>query len=158
MQQFINKIILTLPTWLRWLLVIPIAFIADLAAQSIYQLIFFKLIPIGALRPYTDELVWRFFAPLIFIVAGLKMAPTHWFKVACCLIGFKSVVTFVNIRTLSIYLLHGGSLKAPAYITEAPIWWSLLVHLLFLAFAVFVIAKDRNIRKVPSENNPILDF
>lgn len=71
---------------------------------------------------------------------------------------FKVVVAVVNIYTLSLYVLQGGSLKAPAYITEAPVWWSLLVHLLFLAFAIFVIAKDQNIRKVPSENVPILDF
>lgn len=49
-------------------------------------------------------------------------------------------------------MLRGGSLKAPAYTTGAPVWWSLLVHLLFLAFAVFFIAKDQNIRKVPRGN------
>lgn len=157
MQQLIDRLILKLPVWLRWLLVIPVAFGADLAAQSIYQVIF-RLIAIGALRPYTDELIWRFFAPLFFIVSGVKMAPRHWFAVAFLLTGFKAVIAFVNIHTLSKYLFEGGSLKAHAFITGAPIWWSILVHLLFLAFAAFVLAKDKNIRKVPSQNTPILDF
>ncbi len=157
MQQWIDKLILRLPARLRWLLILPIAFVADLAAQSIYQVIF-RVVPFAALRPYTDELIWRFFAPLIFVVAGVKMAPQYWFAVACFLTGFKAVVAGVNIYTLSLYLVRGGSLKAPAYITEAPVWWSLLVQLLFLAFALFIIAKDQNIRKVPTENAPILDF
>lgn len=157
MQQWVDKLILKLPTWLRWLLTIPAAIVADLAAQSIYQLIF-RVVPFTALHPYTDELIWHFFAPLLFVAAGVKMAPRHWFVVACCLTGFKVLVAVVNIHTLSLFLLRGGSMKAPAYVTEAPLWWSLLVHLLFLAFATFVIVKDQNIRKVPSENNPILDF
>lgn len=157
MQQWVDKLILRLPTWLRWLLVIPLAFAADLAAQSVYQIIF-RAIPFAGVRPYTDELIWRFFAPLLFVVAGVKMAPRHWFMVTCCLIGFKAAVSFVNIHTLCLYVLRGGSLKAPAYITTAPVWWSLLVQLLFLLFAVFIIVKDQNIRKVPNESSPILDF
>jgi hypothetical protein len=156
-QQWVDKLILRLPTWLRWLLVIPVAFAADLAVQSVYQIIF-RAIPFAAVRPYADELIWRFFAPLLFVVAGVKMAPRYWFMATCCLTGFKVVVAVVNIHTLSLYVLRGGSLKAPVYITAVPVWWSLLVHLLFLAFAVFVVAKDQNIRKVPSENAPILDF
>ena len=76
MQQWIDKLILKLTAWLRWLLVIPIAFAADLAAQSIYQVIF-RAIPFAAVRPYTDELIWHFFAPIIFVVAGVKMAPRY---------------------------------------------------------------------------------
>ena len=157
MQQWVDKLILKLPTWLRWLLVIPVAVVADLAAQSVYQIIF-RALPFAVVRPYTDELIWRFVAPLLFIVAGVKMAPRYWFMVACCLTGFKAVIAVVNIHTLSLYVLRGGSLKALAYITAAPVWWSLLVHLLFLAFGVFIIAKDQNIRKVPSEKTLILDF
>ena len=157
MQQWVDKLILSLPSWLRWLLVIPVAFAADLAAQSVYQIIY-RVIPFAAVRPYTDELIWHFFAPLLFIVMGVKMAPRYWFMATCSLTGFKVVVAVVNIHTLSLYVYRGGSLKAPAYTTGAPVWWSLLVHLLFLAFAVFFIAKDRNIRKVPNENAPIFDF
>ncbi len=158
MQELVDRIILKLPAWIRWLFLLPMAFIAELAAQSIYQVIFSKLLPIGALRPYTDEFVWRFFAPFIFIVAGLKMAPKYWFKVACCLIGFKSAIALLNICNQFIYLRNGGSLKTPSEITEAPIWWSLLVHILFLAFAVLIITKQKNIRMIPSKSNPILDF
>lgn len=157
MQQWVDRQILRLPAWLRWLLVIPVAFAADLAAQSIYQVIF-RVIPFATLRPYTDELIWRFFAPLIFVVAGVKMAPRYLFATACSLIGFKSVVAVVNVYTLALYLYRGGDSKAPAYVTGAPVWWSLLVHLLFLAFAVFVVAKDQNIRKVSPENASVLDF
>jgi len=157
MQRWIDKFILRLPAWLRWLLVIPIAFVADLAAQSIYQVIF-RVVPFTALHPYTDELIWRFFAPCIFVVAGVKMAPRYWFAVACFLTGFKALIAGINIYTLSLYLVRGGSLKAPAYITEAPVWWSLFVQLLFLALSVFIIAKDQNIRKVSNDNSPIIDF
>jgi hypothetical protein len=136
-----------MPNWLRWILVIPIAFIADLAAQSIYQLIFSYLNPFEALRPYTDELIWRFFSSLIFIFAGLIMAPKHRFTVACILIVFKSAIALFNIYRLSTFLYDGASLMEPVYITKAPIWWSLLVHILFLSFAIFAIAKDTDIRR-----------
>jgi hypothetical protein len=127
MQQWIDKLILKLPVWLRWLLVVPIAFAADLVAQSVYQMIF-RALPFAALRPYTDELIWRFFAPLIFIVAGVKMAPRYWFGTACVLTAFKALITVVNIYTLSLFLLHRGSLTAPAHVTKAPVWWSLLIQ------------------------------
>lgn len=76
------------------------------------------------------------------------MAPKHWFKVACFLISFKSAIALFNIYRLSTFLYDGASLMEPVYITNAPIWWSLLIQVLFLAFAVFVIAKDEYIRKV----------
>jgi hypothetical protein len=157
MQQWFDKLILKLPVWIRWLLVLPIAFAGDFAAQSMYQLIF-KVFLFAALRPYTDELIWHFLAPLIFVVVGVKMAPRYWFMVACSLTGFKAVIAVINIHTLSLYLLKSGSLKAQVYVTEAPVWWSLLVQVLFLAFAIFMIAKDQSIRKEPSKNAPIFDF
>lgn len=157
MQEYINQLILRLPHWLRWVLVLPIAFLADLVAQVIYRL-WFWFVPFQSIHPYTDELAWRFFAPLVFVLVGTKMAPRHWFIVACVLIGFKSVIALVNIAILGNYLANGGSLSAASQVTNAPVWWSLLVQGLFVVFGLFIVATDRNIRKKPTAAQPILDF
>src|ERR1700730_8108218 len=103
MQELVNRLIVKIPSWLRWVLVLPIALLAELAAQSFYRLLFYA-IPFQAVRPYTDELVWRVFAPVVFIVAGVKMAPRFWFYVACILIAIKSAIVLVNVYTLTQYL------------------------------------------------------
>jgi len=157
MQDFINKLIVKIPTWLRWVLILPVAFLADFAAQSIYRFLFY-FIPFQSVRPYTDELAWLFFAPLVFIVAGVKMAPRFWFYVACFLIATRSAISLVNVYTLMNYLSNGGSIVARASVTTAPIWWSLLVQVLFLGFAALIIVKDKNIRKEPTPTRPVLDF
>jgi hypothetical protein len=118
----------------------------------------FWLIPIPSIHPYTDELAWRFFAPLAFMMAGTKMAPRHWLVVACFLTTLKVVVALLNIITLGNYLINGGSLSAPAVVTNAPVWWSLLIQGLFIAFGVFVAVADRNIRTEPTDAQPLLDF
>jgi hypothetical protein len=156
-QDFFNKLIVKMPTSLRWVLFLPVAFLADLVAQSFYRFIFY-FIPFHGVRPYTDELIWRFFAPMVFVVVGVKMAPRFWFYMACFLIAIKSAIALVNIYTLTYYLANGGSATAPAFVTNAPVWWSLLVQILFLGFAALIVAKDRNIRKEPTAANPVLDF
>jgi hypothetical protein len=118
----------------------------------------FLFYPFHGVRPYTDELIWRFFAPMVFVVAGVKMAPRFWFYVACLLIAIKSAIAVVNLCTLTHYLANGGSMTALAFATNAPVWWSLLVQVLFLGFAALIVAKDRNIRKEPTAANPVLDF
>lgn len=157
MQEYLDRIILKLPDWLRWILILPVAFLADLVAQVIYRLIFW-IVPFPSIHPYTDELAWRFFAPLIFVVAGAKMAPRHWLIVTCGLIGIKSAIALVNIITLGNYVTNGGSWSAPSQVTNAPVWWALLVQALFIAFGILTMLKDRNIRKKPTEAQPILDF
>lgn len=157
MQQYLNRFVLKLPHWLRWILILPVAFLADLVAQIIYRLVFW-IIPFAAIHPYTDELAWRFFAPLIFVVAGTKMAPRHWLIVACALIGFKAAIALVNIVTLLNYLDKSGNISSPTPITNAPVWWSLLVQGLFIAFGILIAVADRNIRKKPTDAQPILDF
>jgi hypothetical protein len=157
MQDLLNRLILKLPQWLRWVLILPVAFLADLVAQVIFKLLFWA-IPIPYIHPYTDELAWRFFAPLVFVVAGTKVAPRHWLVVACVLIGFKSAVALANIVTLVIYLANGGNLSALASVTNAPVWWSLFVQVVFIAFGVFVAVADRNIRKTPVNGRSVLDF
>jgi len=157
MQQLIDAVIRKMPGWLRWLLVLPTAFLADLAAQSFYQVVL-HAIPMQVIRPYTDELIWRVLAPVVFVIGGVKMAPRYWFQVSCLLLGFKSIIALINIHTLVKYLLDGGSLLAPANVTNAPAWWSLLCHVLFIGFASLMIVIDKNIRKQPTERMSILDF
>src|SRR2546423_5837072 len=137
MQQYLDKLILKLPHWLRWILILPGAFLAELIAQVIYRLVFW-VIPFTSIHSYTDELAWRFFAPLIFVVAGTKMAPRHWLIVAFALIGLKAAIALVNIVTLLNYLNKGGGFSSPTPITNAPVWWSLAVQALFVAFGVFI--------------------
>jgi hypothetical protein len=157
MQEFTDRIIIKIPNWLRWLLVLPTALLADLVAQSFYRILLYA-IPFHGIQPYSDELIWRVFAPIVFVAAGLKMAPRYWLRVACVLIGIKSAIALFNIYTLGRYLLNGGSAYAPAFVTSAPVWWSLLSNVLFLAFAVLTVAIDKNIRKEPSVGTPVLDF
>ena len=95
---------------------------------------------------------------MVFVVVGVKMAPRFWFYMACFLIAIKSAIALVNIYTLTYYLANGGSATAPAFVTNAPVWWSLLVQILFLGYAALIVAKDRNIRKEPTAANPVLDF
>jgi hypothetical protein len=57
MQQYLNRFVLKLPHWFRWILILPVAFLADLIAQIIYRLGFW-IIPFSSIHPYTDELAW----------------------------------------------------------------------------------------------------
>lgn len=121
MQEWTDAMIAKMPRWLRWILFLPTAFIADLASQTIYQVVLVAIPFSHTLRPYTDELIWRFFASIVFVVAGVKMAPSAWFRVACLLTGIKGIVAVVNINRLVSYLPEGGSLLAPSSVTNAPV-------------------------------------
>src|ERR1700722_7940505 len=127
MQDFINKLILKMPNWLRWLLILPMAQLADLAAQSIFQIILHAF-PWRAVRPYSDEFIWRVLASAFFLAGGLKMAPKYWFQVAVALVALKTIVAVTNIYILGKYLFDGGTWTAPAFVTNAPVWWSLSCH------------------------------
>jgi hypothetical protein len=160
-QTKINSIILKIPHWLRWLLVIPVAVACDLAAQTIYRLVFAIIIhiadfPFDFVRPYTDEIIDRILAPVVFLTEGTRMAPSHWFRVASCLLLFKVCITLYNLFILSIFVLHGTGMSTPTYYTQCPLWWSFLIHLIFIALSGLIILKDQTIRKEPSPAYPIL--
>lgn len=91
---------------------------------------------------------------MVFVVAGVKMAPRFWFYVACFLIAIKSAIALMNIYTLTHYLVNDG----PIVRDERTGLVVLVVQILFLGFAALIVAKDRNIRKEPTAANPVLDF
>ena len=157
MQDLFDRMICFLPDWLRWVLFVPAAFLGDFASQSIGHLLFLFTLP-QSLLPYGDEFIWRVWAPAMFAFIGTKIAPRHWFYVMCLLLGMKSVVAIINIRTLLTFWYAGGTLTEPAIVTNAPIWWSIVVHLVFVAFAVLIVRFDRNIRKERTDAYPVWAF
>ncbi len=157
MQQVIDRLIRRLPDWVRWALFLPAALLGDLASQSIGRA-FARLALPNAIVPYSDEFVWRVWAPTMFVLAGTKVAPRGWFYVACLLTAIKSVVAAVNIHTLVVFWMDGGSLTEPAIITGAPVWSSIVAEVLFLGFAVLLVMMDRGIRKERTDAYTVLKF
>ena len=66
-----------LSTWFRWLLVIPIAFLMGYISEIIPRLLFATIeIAINhhlTFRPGVDCLIWQAYAPIFFVIGGMKM-------------------------------------------------------------------------------------
>lgn len=116
--------------WMRWLLVLPAAFGADLLAQSfpspsglvrIWEAIRNQTSPIG---PLVDAATWQVWAPAWFVWAGTKVAPSRRGRVSVCLAAFKVVVASCNVLTRIQYVQRGGSwwrFEGPP--VDVPVWW-----------------------------------
>lgn len=116
--------------WMRWLLVLPSAFGADLLAQwflspsllvRAWEGITNHLSPLG---PWVDAITWQAWAPAWFVWAGTKVAPSRRARVSVCLAGFKVVVASANILARIHYVQRGGSwwrLEDPPL--DVPVWW-----------------------------------
>jgi hypothetical protein len=141
--SFIDK----MPHWLKWLLVLPAAFIGDMAAQSIGLII----ATITCLRgPYANAFIWYTFAPIIWLVVGLRFAPSHRSLAGAILAAIKIVVLLYNSYSAIDFLNHGGSWTDIYPITEAPLWWHLITYIVgIIALIVFyglIYNSDRRAR------------
>lgn len=77
-------------TWIRWLLVIPVAVLADLGSQSLASGLLVGSLEVlhnarFVFRPYIDEFIWQAWAPVWFVWAGTKVAPAHRFQTSLAL-------------------------------------------------------------------------
>ncbi len=130
-----------LPPWMRWLLVVPAAILADLLTQSICRFLAFIVVPKTAL-PFVEYFTWQAFAPLMFVIVGVQIAPSRKFVTALVLGGLKIYVAFVNAHMAFTYILRGGSWLSRDDIVASPLWWSMSVYfvciVLLLSFAVLM--------------------
>jgi|GEM_PF-1076471 len=138
--RFIDKI----PHWLRWLLVLPTALIADWASQSI-ALIIATLT--GLRGPYANAFIWFTLSPVMWLIVGVRFAPTHRSLAGAALATFKLVVLLYNSYSAISSLNHGGTWADIYPLTEAPLWWHLITYILgIIALIVFYVLIYRSER------------
>jgi hypothetical protein len=76
--------------WVRWILVLPVAFTIDMLAQSIAQGLLSYLIVTKSLAPFINSLIWQVLAPLAFVAGGVIVAPKYKFETSISLGGIQS--------------------------------------------------------------------
>lgn len=74
------------PLWIRWVLVLPVAFTIDMLAQSITHGLSYLLIP-KSLEPFINFLTWQALTTLAFVAGGVIVAPKYKFKTSIALGG-----------------------------------------------------------------------
>ncbi len=143
-----------LPGWLRWLLVVPAAFLVGLVAETTARIAFagIELVANHELlfRPGVDSLVWQLWAPLFFVAGGLQLAPSHHVSVFVALAGFKVVVAASNLATVLGFTQRGGAWSTLDPVTRAPLWWNATMYiaciLVLVAAGVYLIREDQSRR------------
>jgi hypothetical protein len=145
---FIDKI----PHWLRWLLVLPTAFIADWASQSISLII---ATIIGLRGPYANAFIWFTLAPVIWLIVGVRFAPTHRSFVGAILAVIKVVVLLYNSYSAIDRLNHGGTWNDIYPITEAPLWWHLITYILGIIILMVFYGLIRRSERVKAKYSDI---
>ena len=123
-----------LPTWLRWVLVLPTAFLVGQIAETVPRLLF-AAIEITINHHLTFEpgfacLVWQAYYPLFFVVGGMKMAPAHRFGVFVALGGLKIAVAIFNFCTILNFVNQGGEWDRLSPLISSPLWWDASVYVL----------------------------
>jgi hypothetical protein len=139
-----------LPTWLRWVLVLPMAFLIGYISETIPRLLFATIeIAINhqlTFKPGVDCLIWQAYAPVFFVIGGMKMAPSHKFGVFVILAGLKIAVAIVNIYNIISFTNNGGEWDRLDPILNSPLWWNAPVYVLcivlLLIFGVYLAAKS----------------
>lgn len=146
-ERMFFKLIHKLPHWVRWILVLPAAFIGDMAAQS-YGLILATMS--GLKGPYANAFIWYTFAPLIWLAAGVKLAPVHRSLAGAVLAAIKVGVLVYNSYSAIDFLNKGGSWDSIYPVTDAPLWWHLVTYILgIIALIVsYVVIYNSEQRKI----------
>lgn len=129
-----------LPTWLRWVMMLPAAVVADLIGESVYRLLL-AAIEIGVnhrllVEPGVDEVIVQLLAPLWFVAFGLEMAPTHKALAFTIVGGFKVTVAAVNLVTIARFVIQGGAWQALDPDLQSPLWWNAIINLSCLTMLV----------------------
>ena len=139
-----------IPNWLRWVLVLPIAFLVGYLAEVVPRLVFAagELIVNHHLlfKPGVDSVAWQLWAPLLFVVAGVSVAPTYKVLTFMLLGGFKAAVAAVNLINVLTFIGGGGSWTALDPVTGAPLWWNSIVYsacIAVLLAVVWILARQK---------------
>jgi len=148
-----------LPQWLRWLFVVPSAFLMSLIAEILPRVIFSALELIVnhrlLFKPGVDSLVWQFWAPLFFVTSGVSMAPRFKFLTFIGVGGLKVAVAAMNLTTNLNFIKRGGSWDALDPTTNSPIWWNSIVCVgsivVLAAFGVVLARQGRAEKPLPRD-------
>ena len=145
-----------LPTWLRWVLVLPTAFLVGYISETIPRILF-ATIEIAmnhqlTFKPGVDCLIWQAYSPIFFVIGGMKMAPSHRFGVFVALGGLKIAVAILNIYNIISFTNGGGEWDRLDPILNSPLWWNALVYMLCIVllviFGVYLAAKSHGKQEV----------
>src|SRR5437016_4566882 len=101
-ERFSRRWVVRLSHRARWILVLPTAVAVGLIAEVIPRVLFTLILelPINHQLTYRtgfDFLVWQLWAPLLFVGAGVWVAPTHKFPTFAVVGGLKVLVALVNL-------------------------------------------------------------
>ena len=138
-----------LPTWLRWVLVFPTAFLVGQISETLSQILFVAIeVTINhhlTFKPGFECLTWQAFSPIFFVIGGMKMAPSQRFGVFVALGGLKVTVAIINIYNIVNFTNCGGEWDRLDPILKSPLWWNAPVYVLciflLLVFGVYFAAR-----------------
>ncbi len=126
-----------IPTWLRWVLVLPTAFLVGLVGEVVPRMLFGAMEVVVnhhlLFRPGFDSLIWQLWSPLLFVAGGMQMAPAHKFVTFLVVGGLKIAVAIANLAQVFEFIRGGGPWTAVDPITKSPLWWNTLIYGLCLA-------------------------
>jgi len=139
-----------LPTWLRWVMVLPTAFLVGQISETISQILFATIeIAINhqlTFKPGVDCLIWQAYSPIFFVIGGMRMAPSHRFSVFVTLGGIKIAVAIVNLYNVVSFTNGGGEWDSMDPTLNSPLWWNAPVYMLCIVllviFGVYLAAKS----------------
>jgi len=138
-----------IPSALRWILILPAAFLMGLVAEMLPRLLF-SLTEISVnhtllFRPGFDILVWQGWAPVVFVAAGIQMAPAHKLLTFLVVGGLKIAAAAFNLVQVIQFIDSGGRWTSVDEIVKSPLWWDVVVYVLCLAVLStlgFFLAKE----------------
>lgn len=150
----------SLPTWLRWVLVLPTAFLVGYISETIPRILFATIeIAVNhqlTFKPGVDYLIWQAYSPVFFAIGGMKMAPLHRFGVFVTLAGLKIAVAIVSLYNIVSFTNGGGEWDRLDPILNSPLWWNAPVHMLCIVllviFGVYLAAKSPRKQEIIPSN------
>lgn len=121
-----------MPTWLRWAMVLPSAFVVSYLAEVLPRLMF-TLLEISInhhllYRPGFDEATWQAFTPVFFVLGGAAIAPSRQTLTLCTLAAFKVVVAGINLVSVLRFTAGGGNWEEVDAFPGSPFWWNAIVY------------------------------
>lgn len=150
-----------LPTWLRWVLFLPAAFLLAFLAEMIPRMLF-AIVEVSlnhqlSFRPGFDFLVWQLWAPWLFVVGGLLVVPiSRRFAAFLVVGGLKFMVAVWNLEQVFKSAKEAGSWDALDAAVGAPLWWDAIIYICciasIVAYAVYLTKERQSIdNTIPSK-------
>ena len=140
-----------LPNWLRWVLVLPMAFFVGQIAETVPRLLFATIeIIINhhlTFKPGFNCLTWQAYSPIFFVIGGMLMAPSHRVAVLLTLDALKIAVAIFNLHTTLSFINRGGRWERLDPILNSPLWWNASVYvlciILLILTGIYFVARER---------------